>query len=361
MNLLTKKKSKISAISYRAAFLSSLILTALLLSILAIFGDLSDIRVAGGAIIFMVVTFAVVYGVSAWINSSRIAKLDSIVSNISKRKFDDQPVPARKKTTDELDTLIHRSLLASDTIRKELARLNKIENYRKEFIGDISHELKTPIFAIQGFIETLIDGAIHDDEVNEVFLKKTMRNVNRLIYLTNDLMEISRLETGELKSNFKDVYLRDIVLDVVESLQYKAQKEDIEIRVKDFDKNIQIRADRNQIKQVLINLIENGMKYNKPGGFVEVGVTEYKLEKGKLLLTVKDSGIGIDKKDINRVTERFFRVDKSRSREKGGTGLGLAIVKHIVEAHGEKLIINSEPERGSSFSITFSRAGYFSD
>ena len=183
-----------------------------------------------------------------------------------------------------------------------------------------------------------------------------MRNVNRLIYLTNDLMEISRLETGELKSSIQDMYLRDVVLDVVESLQYKAQKEDIEIRVKDFDKNLQVKADRNQVKQVLVNLIENGMKYNKPGGHVEIGITQYKKSKEKILLYVKDSGIGIDKKDLKRVTERFFRVDKSRSRDKGGTGLGLAIVKHIVEAHGEKLLIESTPEIGSTFSITLTRA-----
>jgi len=162
-----------------------------------------------------------------------------------------------------------------------------------------------------------------------------------------------------LKSNFTDVYLRDIVLDVVESLQYKAQKEDIEIRVKDFGKNIQVRADRNQIKQVLINLVENGMKYNTAGGYVEIGIRDNNPEPNKLILYVKDTGIGIDKRDIKRVTERFFRVDKSRSRDKGGTGLGLAIVKHIVEAHGENLIIESAPEQGSTFGFTLTKAGYF--
>jgi two-component system phosphate regulon sensor histidine kinase PhoR len=125
--------------------------------------------------------------------------------------------------------------------------------------------------------------------------------------------------------------------------------------VKDFDKNLQVRADRNQVKQVLINLIENGMKYNKPGGHVEIGITDYPETEDKLLLYVKDTGMGIEKKDLNRVTERFFRVDKSRSREKGGTGLGLAIVKHIIEAHGEKLLIDSKPDEGSVFSITLSK------
>lgn len=361
MNLLANKKTNFSTVSYRTAAASAFILTVVIVSAVYVLADLTYLQIAGTGFFLLLIIFAVVYAVSAKLHSNRIRTLHDIVNNISKKKFDSREVPGKKKSKDELDLLIYRAVVASETIKKELARLNKIENYRKEFIGDISHELKTPIFAIQGFVETLLDGAIHDEEVNEVFLKKTMRNVNRLIYLTNDLMEISRLETGELKSNFKEVYLRDIILDVVESLQYKAQKEDIEIRVKDFDKNIQIRADRNQIKQVLINLIENGMKYNKPGGHVEIGISGYKPDKNKLLMYVKDSGIGIENKDIKRVTERFFRVDKSRSREKGGTGLGLAIVKHIVEAHGEKLIIESQPERGSTFSITFSRAGYFLD
>lgn len=348
------KKRKFSSISLRIALPSALIITLLGFSLLHFFYSFALSQSIGFLAALFFISFVIVYLVSAGLHNDRIQTLYGIVRNISRKKFKDYgSKPDVLK--DELDHLIERAVRASDTVSKELARLNKIENYRKEFIGDISHELKTPIFAIQGFIETLLNGAIHDKNVNEVFLKKTMRNVNRLIYLTNDLMEISRLETGELKSNIKEMYLRDVVLDVVESLQYKAQKEDIEIRLKDFAKNIQVRADRNQVKQVLINLIENGMKYNKPGGYVEIGVTNYKKSKDKLLLYVKDTGIGIEKKDLKRVTERFFRVDKSRSREKGGTGLGLAIVKHIVEAHGEKLFIESSPDEGSTFSITLTK------
>jgi len=351
------KKIKFSSISMRTAFPSALILAFTSAAILLFFTSTAISTLFGVAASLFILSFFIVYFISAKLHKERIETLYKIVKNISRKKFKDYGGSA-DVVNDELDLLMQRSIRASDTVSKELTRLNKIENYRKEFIGDISHELKTPIFAIQGFIETLLNGAIHDDNVNEVFLKKTMRNVNRLIYLTNDLMEISRLETGELKSNIKDMYLRDVVLDVVESLQYKAQKENIEIRVKDFDKNIQVRADRNQVKQVLINLIENGMKYNKPGGYVEIGVNDYKKNKNKLLLYVKDTGIGIEKEDLKRVTERFFRVDKSRSREKGGTGLGLAIVKHIVEAHGEKLFIESSPEEGSTFSITLTQVNH---
>ncbi|NBB77404.1 MAG: hypothetical protein GVY02_08495 [Bacteroidetes bacterium] len=354
MKISEYSKKKLSSISLRTAFPSALLITAVATLGAAFFLPLNTREVVGLAVIVLVVSFLSVYFVSARLHNERINSIYDIIKNISKKKFKDYHGIGEPEK-DELDQVIKRSIRASDMVSKEIARLNKIENYRKEFIGDISHELKTPIFAIQGFIETLLNGAINDEQVNEKFLKKTMRNVNRLIFLTNDLMEISRLETGELKSNIQEIYLRDVVLDVVESLQYKAQKDGIEIRVKDFDKNLQVRADRNQVKQVLINLIENGMKYNKPGGHVEIGITDYPESEEKLLLYVKDTGMGIEKKDLNRVTERFFRVDKSRSREKGGTGLGLAIVKHIIEAHGEKLLIDSKPEEGSVFSITLSK------
>lgn len=346
-------------LSVKIAIKSASVLTIIGAAILYFSMGLSLLQLILSALFIFILTVPVIYSVSASILKNRLEKLYSLVDQLSvqqlkleKRVFF-SPDPDKK---DELDNVILHIISAIEMIHKELKRLNKMENYRKEFIGDISHELKTPIFAIQGFVETLLNGALHDQEVNELFLKKTMRHVNRLIFLTNDLMEISKLETGELKSSIKMIYLRDIVLDVMESLQYKAQQDEIELRLKDFNKNLQITADRNQIKQVLTNLIENGMKYNKAGGYVEIGVREVENRDDKIILYVKDNGMGIDPEDIGRVTERFFRVDKSRSREKGGTGLGLAIVKHIIEAHGEKLMINSKPEIGSEFSFTLTKS-----
>ncbi len=295
----------------------------------------------------------IAYVISYLILYQRLKTINRITKNIAKKRFEEYN-NINTGHRDELDYLITQSVRASKTVEREIQRLNKIENYRKEFIGDISHELKTPIFAIQGFLETLIDGALEDEEVNRVFLNKAMRNVNRLIYLTKDLMEISKLETGELKSNIQELNIRNVILDVVESLQHKALKEGVEIRLGIFDKNIHVRADRNQIKQVLINLIENGMKYNHNKGFVEVGVRPYPKNRNKILVYIQDSGIGIEPRDIKRVTERFFRVDKSRSRERGGTGLGLSIVKHIIESHGENLVVESIPNEGSTFSFTLS-------
>ncbi|TNE71860.1 histidine kinase [bacterium] len=249
--------------------------------------------------------------------------------------------------------------LTSEHIEKELKRLKKIENYRKEFIGDVSHELKTPIFAIQGFIETLLDGAIEDETVNKEFLKKALRNVNRLIYLTNDLMEISKLEAGELKINFDEFNLATTVYEVVESLHFKAEQEKVLLSMDEVSDSIRIVADRNHFKQIMINLVENAIKYNKPGGEVHIGAKPYPQLPEKTLIYIRDTGLGIDKKFIKRVTERFFRVDKSRSREKGGTGLGLAIVKHTIEAHGESLFIESTPNVGSTFSFTMKNAQSF--
>jgi len=220
----------------------------------------------------------------------------------------------------------------------------------------VSHELKTPIFAIQGFVETLLDGAIEDESVNKLFLKKALRNVNRLIFLTNDLMEISKLETGELKIQFEEFNLATTIYEVVESLHFKAEKEKIDLNMEEVSDVLRIRADKNHFKQIMINLVENAIKYNRPDGTVKIGAKLYPQHPKKILIYIKDSGIGIEKKNIKRLTERFFRVDKSRSREKGGTGLGLSIVKHTIEAHGEQLFIESIPNVGSTFSFTVQNA-----
>lgn len=343
-----------SRLAFRSAFFSALFLglAGFLLSLFLLSETLYFSLLIGA--LLTLVSFTIVYLTIYKVQFSRLENLNRITRNIARKRFEDYEnlVTGNK---DELDYLVKQSIRASKTVEREIQRLNRIENYRKEFIGDISHELKTPIFAIQGFVETLLNGAIDDDEVNRQFLKKAMRNVNRLIFLTKDLMEISKLETGELKSEIQDIYLRDVILDVVESLQYKAQKEDVEIKVEEIDKNLLVSADRNQIKQVLINLIENAVKYNRPGGNVKIGVKNFSKDKERALVYVQDNGIGIEQQYIDRVTERFFRVDKSRSREKGGTGLGLAIVKHIMEAHGEDFFIESTPNVGSTFSFTLSK------
>lgn len=348
-----EKSRRVYKLGIRIAFYTSLISAFVSFLILVVFKHpLTEAALLAGLVSFF--TFFTSYLVSYRLEFKRIQVLERVSKNISKKRFEEVE-DLRTQYNDELDYIIKHLIKSSRTVEREIQRLNRIENYRKEFIGDISHELKTPIFAIQGFIETLLNGALEDEEVNVKFLRKAMRNVNRLIFLTKDLMEISRLETGEMKSDIENIYIRDIVLDVVDSLNYKAEKEEVSLVLHEFDPNLQIRADRNQIKQVLINIIENGIKYNFKGGSVEIGINDDPNSPEKAFLFVKDTGIGIDQTDIPRVTERFFRVDKSRSRERGGTGLGLAIVKHIIEAHGEQLYIDSEPNKGSTFKITLTK------
>ncbi|HEX6983025.1 MAG TPA: ATP-binding protein [Balneolaceae bacterium] len=352
-------KKKLFENSSRLAFRSGMYsgiatgLLTLVLGLLFFTDSFLQALLFGG--LMMILSAAAVYFIIYRMMLSRLKTLNEITRNITHKHFESYE-DVTSGGNDELSYLIKQSIRASKTVEREIQRLNRIENYRKEFIGDISHELKTPIFAIQGFIETLLNGAIDDDKVNHRFLEKAMRNVSRLIYLTKDLMEISKLETGELKSEAEDIHLKKVVSDVVENLQYKARDEEVLLNVKNFNQDYVVHADRNQIKQVLTNLIENAIKYNKRGGSVKVGVKNFLKDKSRVLVYVQDTGIGIEPQYIERVTERFFRIDKSRSREKGGTGLGLAIVKHIMEAHGEEFFIESTVDEGSTFSFTLTKA-----
>lgn len=304
-----------------------------------------------GTIVILIVSYEVV----RYFIQKRITRIETALIQLANKQFEElyEETYIRKDELDDVIIDLNKTVLSTE---KELQRLNRLENYRKEFIGDISHELKTPIFAIQGFIETLLDGALHDERVNRSFLEKAMRNVTRLNILTRDLMEISKLETGELRSDLQSVVLKDIISDVVENLQYKANNESITLKIGNIDPKIEVSADRNQLRQILINLIENGIKYNKPDGQVTVTARIYPKNPTKTLVSITDTGLGIEPRDIPRVTERFYRIDKSRAREKGGSGLGLSIVKHILEAHGEQLIIDSTINQGSTFSFTLQNA-----
>jgi two-component system phosphate regulon sensor histidine kinase PhoR len=349
-----KKRATLYKLGLRKALYASLLLGGIFWVLVFLVLQTETPQAIFSTAVFVFATAIVVYFIEYKTDYQRLMALERLSKNISKKRFEDIE-DHRSGSNDELDYVIKKAIQSNRTVEREIQRLNKIENYRKEFIGDISHELKTPIFAIQGFIETLLNGALEDESVNRKFLQKAMRNVNRLIFLTKDLMEISKLETGELKSEPEHMYLYDIVHEVVESLQYKAQQEQIHLHIGQIDRNLSIKADKNQLRQVLINLVENGIKYNFPNGNVHVFVAPAK-SNDKVLVTIEDTGIGIDEADIPRVTERFFRVEKSRSRERGGTGLGLSIVKHIIEAHGESLRIKSEPNKGSRFSFSLTKS-----
>lgn len=251
---------------------------------------------------------------------------------------------------DELNALTWQVYRTGQALEKDFQELKRIENYRRDFLGHVSHELKTPIFAIRGFAETLLGGALDDDTVRRSFTEKILRNARRLENLTRDLAEVSRIEMGELEMRMAPFALAPMIREVVESLEPAAQAAQTSLAAHLPEVVPAVLGDGERIRQVLLNLMENAIKYNRPGGHVEVVARV--LPRGAVRLAVVDNGIGIAPQHLPRLTERFYRVDASRSRAQGGTGLGLAIVKHILHAHQRELRIESRPERGSTFSFT---------
>lgn len=236
----------------------------------------------------------------------------------------------------------------------EIKRLKELERYRKEFVGNVSHELKTPIFNIQGYILTLLEGGIDDSRINILYLKRTVKSIDRMISIVEDLESINKLESGELKLNMENINLVKLVEDVFEIEQLIARERKIKLRFNNkIDRTIMVYADKKRITEVMSNLVVNGIKYGKNGGMVEVGFYDL---NDQIMVEVKDDGIGIDKEHLHRIFERFYRIDKHRSREQGGTGLGLAIVKHIIEAHQQTINVNSQAEFGTTFTFTLQKA-----
>ncbi len=237
---------------------------------------------------------------------------------------------------------------------REIAQLRQLEKYRREFLGNVSHELKTPIFNIQGYVSTLLDGGLEDESINVAYLERTEKSVNRLISIVNDLESISRLESGELKLDIRKINIVRLVEDVLEEHEILASERGIKLKMKTpFEKSIYIMGDKKRLLEVLNNLVINSIKYGHEKGNTTV---EFLDMEDHILVEVSDNGTGIAEKDLPRIFERFYRTDKSRSREMGGTGLGLSIVKHIIEAHNQTLNVRSEINKGTSFTFTLMKA-----
>lgn len=233
----------------------------------------------------------------------------------------------------------------------EIELLRQNEAFRKEFLQNLSHEFKTPIFAIQGYVDTLLEGALENQHVNRRFLENASRNVKRLVNLVSDLDEIARLESGEQPLYKENFQVQDLIRDIFESLSLKMAERQIHSSIKKgCEAPVTVFADKEKIRQVLINLIDNATKYGKSGGSIVASV--YKTDGRRVLVEVSDDGIGIDEEHLTRIFERFYRTDKGRSRDVGGTGLGLAICKHIVEAHGQTIHARSAPDIGTTIGFT---------
>ncbi len=258
------------------------------------------------------------------------AKKDNIIANVH--------VEVEKWAKDQID---------------EIARLKHLERYRKEFVGNVSHELKTPIFNIQGYILTLLEGGIDDSNINKLYLKRTEKSIDRMISIVEDLESINKLESGEMKLKIETFDLVKLVDEVFEMEMLMANERKISLQFKRPDKAVKIRADKKRILEILTNLVANGIKYNKRKGHVNISFYDL---PDNVMVEVADNGIGIEKEHLSRIFERFYRVDKSRSREQGGTGLGLSIVKHIIEAHEQTINVKSVVDEGTTFTFTLEKA-----
>ncbi len=279
-----------------------------------------------------------------------IGQIYSLLEKIQKKdlsEINDKSSRSSLSPLRKINTVINSYAIAR---QKEIEALQKNAEFRREFIADISHELKTPIFATQGYIHTLLDGAIDDKQVRMKFLKRAAKSLDSLDVLVKDLLTLNQMESGVIKFSFTEFDLKDLIQEVIDQLEHKASKRDVTIKLEfEPDKAYLTRADRPKIYRVCQNLIFNAVKYNHDRGEVKVAI---KSHKNTIQVDVKDNGQGIPPEDLKRIFERFYRVEKSRSKERGGTGLGLAIVKHILEGHKSKISVSSTVGKGSIFSFS---------
>ncbi len=335
-------KFKINLFSSRVYLKGFLLFDVLIIIIIFLFVEsLSSII----PLILFVILFSLFF--LTLIGSKRAKEINEIkiiVHNIRNNIFSSSD---EIKLSGNLHTLEEEIKQMFERVKGDIEYLKRLERMRTEFLANVSHELRTPIFAIQGYVETLLNGALNDKKVNTSFLEKANQHTINLSNLLNDLIDISMIESGEMRLSYRYFNIDSYLKELVKEYESMAMEKDIELIYHQVRENLQLFGDKNKLRQVFANLIQNSIKYTDKGK-VEVLVEE-EVRFGKII--IKDTGIGISHEDVNRIFERFYRVDKARSRSVGGTGLGLAIVKHIVEAHGSKIELSSELGKGSEFSF----------
>jgi two-component system, OmpR family, phosphate regulon sensor histidine kinase PhoR len=292
--------------------------------------------------------FVIQYRVEKFIYK-RVKKIYDDVSLLENTSFRNQPI------TTDMATLTREVKKFARDKKLEIETLKIKEEYRREFLGNVSHELKTPLFTVQGYILTLLDGAMEDKTIRKKYLQRAEKGVERLIYIVKDLDMITKLEVGDINIEPSKFNIVEVIQNVFDLLEMRAAKKNITLSFDTFYKQpIYVFADQDKIQQVITNLVMNSIKYGKTGGTTEIGIEN--LVDNKVIIRVTDNGEGIEKQNIPRLFERFYRVDKSGARSEGGSGLGLAIVKHIIESHNEKIYVESEFGVGSEFSFTLEKA-----
>jgi len=307
-------------------------------------------------LLFIVVSFIITFFVSQFrlekFIYQRLKKIYDSVAILDSSDFN------KTSITSDVDSLSREVQKFAENKQEQIKNLTLRESYRREFLGNISHELKTPLFTVQGYLLTLADGAVDDKKISQKYLERANKGVDRLIAIVKDLDLISKLESADLNLNKQDFNIIEVIQSVFELLEMKAKKRNISLLFNKFyEYPILVIGDVERIEQVLTNLIVNSIKYGKIGGATLVSVEQF--SKDKILVKVSDNGEGIKKEHLPRLFERFYRVDQSRSREQGGSGLGLSIVKHIIEAHNEQIFVESKLKKGSEFSFTLEKVEKF--
>ena len=304
-------------------------------------------------LVIVISSFLVIYGFSNYLISNFFVKIIKPIYKIIRTvKINSNQIEEEiedAKFSKNLETEVDKW---AQEKTKQIAQLRQMERYRKEFLGDVSHELKTPIFTIQGYISTLIDGGIDDPKINKKYLERTEKSIDRMISIVEDLISISKLETNELVLKKERFNINQLITEIFEMQENRASKKNIQLKINSTE-TFNVDADKKLIYQVLVNLIVNSIHYGNENGQTEISI--FDMDK-LIMVDVTDNGIGISKNEIPRLFERFYRVDKSRSKEYGGTGLGLSICKHIVEAHQQTITVSSQEGFGSSFSFTLQKA-----
>ncbi|WP_103865090.1 cell wall metabolism sensor histidine kinase WalK [Aquimarina sp. I32.4] len=342
--------------SYKFAYLSSLYITILLTLVLSVFfytQSLFNPFIITGLIIacYLISFFVIQYRVEKFIYR-RVRKIYDDIEMLEADAIEDSPV------TTDMKTLIKEVEKFAKQRKTEIESLKIKEAYRKEFMGNVSHELKTPLFTVQGYVLTLLDGAMNDPVILDKYLNRANKGVERLIYIVNDLDMITKLEVGDLNLNYSNFDIVELVQSVFDLYEMKASKKNIALTFDmNYEEPILVHADKERIQQVISNLIVNSIKYGKEDGTTEVSIED--LIRNKTIIRITDNGEGIAQAHIPRLFERFYRVDKSGSRKEGGSGLGLAIVKHIIEAHHERIYVESDYRVGSEFSFTLEKVKKF--
>ena len=296
-------------------------------------------------ILFLIIRFSIEIYIRRYLERGVKKVLDELNEEILKDNYDEK----------DLEKLTLNLIQKARERTSEINVLKDQENYRREFLGNISHELKTPLFTIQGYILTLVEGAMKDKKVRDKYLKRAAKGVERLIAIVKDLDLITQFESGIKTVDKTDFNVFDLIDNVFELMEFESEKNTISLKYdKDYPEPIFVNADQERILQVLTNLVVNSLKYGTENGFTKVSVEEY--NNDKILVKVSDNGEGIDEQHLPRLFERFYRIDKNRSRKKGGSGLGLSIVKHIIEAHQEQIFVKSKLGIGTEFSFTIQKS-----